>query len=189
MTFWVLGGSLYLLIRLLRLVSHIYTKYAQINLFKVVPFYGFARLGAFIAGLQIVAVYTISATAPTYLTANLATLSTGLIFLGLALCCFIWPLWGIHRLLVAEKHRQIGQNAERIETTLKELHRHIESSDFTGMDKIQQALASLEMERKILQGVSTWPWSPETLRGVLVTLLLPVTAWVIQKLLERFLTP
>jgi hypothetical protein len=41
--------------------------------------------------------------------------------------------------------------------------------------------------REIVGRLSTWPWQPETLRGMLATVGLPVAIWLIQLLLSRWL--
>jgi hypothetical protein len=43
------------------------------------------------------------------------------------------------------------------------------------------------VERDLIDGISTWPWEPGTLRGFASTLLLPIFVWLVTRLLERFI--
>jgi hypothetical protein len=45
------------------------------------------------------------------------------------------------------------------------------------------------MEHRTLEAVSTWPWQPETLRGILVAVLLPLLVWLLQRVLSRVFIP
>lgn len=58
---------------------------------------------------------------------------------------------------------------------------------FEGMDDLNRALASLVIEREALAKISTWPWRPETLRGLLTLVALPILLWFVTALLGRFL--
>ena len=45
----------------------------------------------------------------------------------------------------------------------------------------------LAEELRIIQGASTWPWSPTTLRAFLTAVLLPMFLWATQQVLSRTL--
>jgi hypothetical protein len=53
------------------------------------------------------------------------------------------------------------------------------------VDELRDAMTSLEIERSALTRIPTWPWQPETLRGLITALLLPVAVLLIQFVLQR----
>jgi hypothetical protein len=152
------------------------------------PLYAFSSVTALTA---------VSLTLPTYfwlgvnpgLLTDLATLAMTLPIAVLALVAFVWPLLGIHRLLVEEKERLLGEIALRSETAMVELLQRIDEGELEGMSDLSEAIASLETEQKALKAVSTWPWQPETVRSLITALLLPLGLWVAQYALQRLLGP
>jgi hypothetical protein len=183
-----LSGT-YFILRQQKLVNQIYTHHTTINLFRLIPLYGFARLGASTAvGVSIFA-YGYYASGSIGLQTTLPGLVTLLLSIPVVVVAFILPLLGIHRLLVKEKQRLLARNAERMEAAIAELHQQIDKKEITGIDALHKAIESLEREQKILQRISTWPWSPETLRGVLAAVFLPVAVWAIQQALQRLMGP
>jgi len=65
--------------------------------------------------------------------------------------------------------------------------RRVDATNLRDMDALNKAIASLEIERNLLNRIPTWPWQPESLRTVIVALLLPIFVWLAQQLLSRFL--
>jgi hypothetical protein len=64
----------------------------------------------------------------------------------------------------------------------------VDRRDWAGADRLHAALTALERGRTAIERVPTWPWRPETLRGLVAAVLLPAVIWLIQfglgKLLE-----
>ena len=110
-----------------------------------------------------------------------------MLFRSLALATFVLPLTGIHRLLAAEKKRMLSEQAARMREAIDDLHRRMDQHKLQGMDDLNKAMASLELEHTTLTRIPTWPWEPATLRGVIVALVLPILIWLIQFGLQRLL--
>jgi hypothetical protein len=70
---------------------------------------------------------------------------------------------------------------------LAELYRGIDRGSPRTSDRINSSLAALERGRAAIERVPTWPWRPETLRGLIAAILLPVAIWLIQFALQRVL--
>jgi hypothetical protein len=107
----------------------------------------------------------------------------------LALVTFAWPFVGVHQLLVREKERVLDAAGLRLEATVADLHRRIDSGQLEGMGDLNQAITCLEVERNLLEKAPTWPWRPETVRLLVTALLVPLLLWVGQYLLQRVLGP
>lgn len=157
-----------------------------IDLYFPEPMYAFSPLTAQLAFLLALVTYGWSITDPTTFT-NPVTLATTIAMVALALGVFAFPLWGAHRRLAAEKKSALAGNGARLKSTTAELHRRLDQAKITGMDDLHKALASLDLERAHLRRVPTWPWQPETLRGLVAALLLPIVIWLIQYILQRVL--
>ncbi len=81
--------------------------------------------------------------------------------LFLVLAVFIVPLVGVHRLLAREKERLVTENGAMMEATIGELHRRVTSGKLQAMDDMNNAMASLEIERARCRcGSPPGPWDP-----------------------------
>jgi hypothetical protein len=157
-----------------------------IDLYHPEPMYAFSPLAARLAFVLALVTYGWGMSDPTTFT-NLLSLATSIGMVALALAVFAFPLWGAHRKLAAEKKRALAGNGARLKSTAAELHRRLDQAEITGMDDLHKALASLDLERAHLSRVPTWPWQPETLRGLVAALALPIVIWLIQYGLGRLL--
>jgi hypothetical protein len=104
-----------------------------------------------------------------------------------AIVAFVAPLTGAHARLEAQKERLQDATEQRIRSLLDDLHRDVDTRDLARADAYNKSLATLLMERDILAKLPTWPWSTATLRGFFSTILLPLTLFVLQQVLSRFL--
>jgi hypothetical protein len=90
----------------------------------------------------------------------------------------------MHRRLQAEQSRLSGDVARRIETTIRQLYRHVDE-DRPGATELRDRMTALLATRDLVNRVSTWPWLPETPRWLLSALLVPIAIWGATRLLER----
>jgi hypothetical protein len=183
--FFVLG---YHTIRQLRNVSRLHTEARSINLLQPQPTYAFSRLTArtaigVVAFLYIDFLVNPPANAAVALP-YFAFTGGGLLLMGAA---FIVPLLGMHRRLASEKVRLETEASQAIETVYRELQRQAGSQSFKNVDDLDKALSSLLRMRDVIGRLSTWPWQPETLRGMLAAVVLPIAIWLIQFGLQRIL--
>jgi hypothetical protein len=74
-----------------------------------------------------------------------------------------------------------------METGVSELHRRMDHNEPTRMDDLNKALAAGEIEHASLARISTWPWPPGTLHGVVAAILIPLLVWAVQAVLQRYL--
>jgi hypothetical protein len=181
----VIGVMLYHAVHQLRVVRQIYDLATRIDLFKLRPMYAFSSISG-LTGVGIaVFSYLWFLLSPALLVPNLAFTA---IFTTIALLTFLLPLRGAHRMLVQEKERVLNENSERQRVVLAELHRRVDAGEMVEMDDLHKTMTGLELERTLLERISTWPWKPETPRAVIAALLFPVVVWLMQWVLERVLT-
>jgi hypothetical protein len=69
------------------------------------------------------------------------------------------------------------------------LHQRLNDGNPEEMDEVNKAIASLEIEQRVISGISTWPWQPETVRWLVTALVLPLVLWIIQYALQLIFNP
>ena len=102
------------------------------------------------------------------------------------LAVFVWPLLGIHRLLVNEKERLLEESSRRLEAAVVDLHQRVDSGELEGMMDLNMAIGAVEMEQTALSRIPTWPWQPETVRLLATALVLPLVLLLAQLVLQFF---
>lgn len=180
-------------IRQLRLVASVHRMAKHINLFQLAPVYSFSTLTSR-TGIAIILVLSAGYVFFSFASAQASAVVFSavdvvvMIFLFLvALACFALPLNSMHYRLSHEKTRVLSDVNRRIEAVINTIHEKLDKGEFHTMDQMEKALSNLITERKVLAEISTWPWRPETLRGFISTLALPVILYVITALLGRIL--
>jgi hypothetical protein len=187
------GGVFFVhIIRQLRLVNRIHQNATEISLFKMAPLYAFSALTVRTGiGIVMIVYYFVYLTYSLNIfgSTSLTAIDMGLfgIMLLVATASFILPLNGMHRRLVKEKNKLISETDLRFEATISKIHHLMDSDNFEKIGELNNALSSLVIERESLAKMSTWPWKPETLRGFLTSVALPVILWFITTYLGRFL--
>lgn len=187
-SWWFIAAFLYHTVHQLRTINLIYTKYTRVVLLRMRPLYALSSLTALTAAILAAITYGWIALNP-----NLSTepISWAIVLpiTVLALATFVWPLLGIHRLLVEEKGRLLDECSLRLEAAIAELHLRVDSRTLEGMDDLHKTIASLGIELDLLEGIPTWPWQPETVRLLITALALPLGLWFAQYVLQRVIGP
>lgn len=183
---WIFGALMYHTIHQLGLIDRILTHHTRINVFKMSPLYAFSQLTALTAVGVVGPPYLFGALNPgSFREAASLAMFVPILILGVAI--FVWPLLGVHRMLVAEKTRLLAEAAARFEATLALLHQRVDTGDLEDMDDLSKTIGSLESEQKALEGIPTWPWSPETVRLLMTAVAVPLGLWIVQLVLEQLL--
>jgi hypothetical protein len=179
------GLYAYHTIRQLRLVTELYDQRARIDLYNVAPLYSFSTLTAQTAiGMLLILSGAVLFT-PEGLTGWFVV--GAVLFGALAVLTFLLPLAGLHQRLAEVKEAELLENGRRWKASVAELYRGIDRGNPRISNRINNSLAALERGRSAIERVPTWPWRPETLRGLIAALLLPVVIWLIQFALQRVL--
>lgn len=190
----VLGAFIFHAIWQLRLMHRIYSDNTRVHLFDISPLYAFSRLTAHTAIGLVLLAYTEILVFPEGLRASLdfAGLSHyGLIIftIAIAMVTFIWPLFGVHRLLVEEKERRHADLAQRLDAAISELQRPLEAAQLGHLEvtRRKEALDTLVLAESEIVKIPTWPWRTGTLGGLATTILLPLLIWFITRLLGHLI--
>jgi hypothetical protein len=167
----------------LRLIGRLHRYVDRIDLLDQDPLHAFSGVTAMTGGILLAFVYVSLLTDPATLT-NLALIVPFAFVVPLAVACFVVPLYGINRRLVAEKSRRMTAANRRLEEALADLDRRADSRDLTEADAFNKHLSSLLAERDVIARTATWPWAPETVRGFATALILPVVLWLVFRFLD-----
>lgn len=187
LTWFVFGALFYHTYHQLRLINHTYTEHTRIDLDEYQPLFHFSRVSALTAVGLLLLPYGWYAAVPG-LISDAAGILFGALFPVFALISFLWPLVGVHNLLVAAKDHALAENARALQDARGQLYRRTAAGELSEASLLNDALTAIRAERNGLNEVPTWPWQPGTPRAVGAALLLPVAVWLIQWIIERLLT-
>jgi hypothetical protein len=79
--------------------------------------------------------------------------------------------------------------APAVRNGIAQVHAKLDASDLTNIDGLNKAMTSLTIEHDTLARIPTWPWQPETPRILFTAVMVPVVLWLLQRILERIMTP
>jgi len=178
---------LYRMIRQLREIHRLYRDHSEVRLTRVRPLYAFSRVTALSAIGLVININGWYLAQPGQAPNNPVFLMEGSFNIALALVVFAWPLWGAHRLLAEAKEEALIGTAQRREALLAKLHSEIDDGQLDRVQQLNQALIAISTVGTDQAKVSTWPWAPGTLRGLLGTVFLPIGLWLIQRVLGSLL--
>jgi hypothetical protein len=188
---WFLyGGLIYHTYHQLRVIDWLYTQKADIDPFHPEPLYALSETTSRTAVVILVTLYAFFLTTARGVAdpfSGTSYLLTNVFWMGLGVLAFIWPLLGAHELLVDAKISAIQANAQSYKVAAQELHASVQAQALDKIDVWRNALLGLDTERKYLDRLATWPWSPGAFRNVLVALVIPIAVWIVQFLLQRLL--
>jgi hypothetical protein len=187
-SWWFIAAFLYHTVHQLSTINVVYTQYTRVILLRMTPLYALSGLAALTAVTLAAITYGWIALNPG-LSEEPISWAIVVPITVLAIATFVWPLLGIHRLLVQEKGRLLDECSLRLEATIAELHQRVDDARLEGMVELNTTLASLEIELNLLEGVPTWPWQPETVRLLITALALPLGLWLAQFVLQRVMGP
>ena len=176
---FLFGVVIYHTIRQLRLVDSINSNHVQIKLFHLGPLQSFSRLTASTSLALVVFIYVWIVLNPELLTDPLL-FAIVVVFTILAVSIFVWPLWGIHRLMEIEKVSALHEIDLQFEAVFNKLNQHISDEDYDTIDRLNRTIASLEIQYQRINAIPTWPWKSETARLVLTAIALPIMLMIIQ---------
>jgi hypothetical protein len=184
-------GSFFVLafhtVRQLRRVSQLHAAARTINLLQPRPTYAFSRLTSRTAVGVLAFLYLDFLINPPTEGVVLPYFTFTGVAVVLMVAAFLLPLLGMHQRLTREKARLEAEVNHGVENAYQELQRLVRAKAYARVGDVEKALSSMLRMRDVIGRLSTWPWQPETLRGVLAAVGLPIALWLIQFGLSRLL--
>jgi hypothetical protein len=176
---FIVGVFLYHTIRQLRLVNAINARHIRVNLFHLRPLQAFSRLTALTAFGFLVFVYLWMIINPELL-ADPLLFGYVVAFTLAAVLVFVWPLWGAHKLIQTEKEKALHEIDRHFETVFSSFNQSIHEADYAATERLVGTVSSLDIQRKRISDIDTWPWSSDTARIALTAIALPLILMIIQ---------
>jgi len=187
---WAIGAAfsgliVYQLFRQLKIVRNLYSRVIRVDIFNPQPLYGFPKYTAIFG----VAIFFYAYLAPLILdpTAFASGLSYALtaMFGPFILLMFYLPLAGMHNRLLNEKETLRAEVGNRIRMILRDIHQAaFNEKDFANTNAMIAVHTVLLKEKDTIESLSTWPWRPGTLNGLLSAILLPVILSILRDVLS-----
>jgi hypothetical protein len=183
---FIAGTFIYHTVHQLGLVDRIFTKHAHIYLFNVKPLYAFSKLTALTTVGLVIGFYGWGFINPDLLT---DPISIGImIFISiLAMATFVWPLYGAHRLMEKEKEKLLIELDFRFESAFNMFNQRFDNNDFSGIERVNGIISSLESQHKKIGDIPTWPWRPDMVRFTLTAIAIPLILMILQFFVEQTL--
>jgi hypothetical protein len=173
----------------LRVVSEVHRDKVEVELYRLQPLYAFssltswtgiALLAATVYGLAVIEL-TQTGTGWGLSTVDQATIA---VVISVSIASFILPLLGLHGRIVAARQLELAAAFDTLELAIANVRDSIrtEGADHTqAKSGVEAAVASIAA----IRAISTWPWRPETLRGFVSAIALPIVIWLIQNAVLR----
>jgi len=173
----------------LRVVDRVHRSAVRVDLSHLAPLYAFstftARTGIALLAITVGSLALLNvATGGTLVLAPSDYAVTAALF-GVSIACFIYPLLGLHGRIADEKDRRVAEASAALGAVLAEVQRRISARDVEGAGRLNDSVAAANAALLAVSRVSTWPWHPETLRGFVSAVMLPIGLGVLFEMLRR----
>jgi hypothetical protein len=179
----VMGIFMYHTYVQLRVVGAVNSKHVRVNLFNLGPLRAFSRLTAVTAVGLVFGVYGWMAINPDLLVTLSAILSIVSITI-LSTLVFVLPLYGVHTLMVKAKEKELHDIDLRFESVFSKFNKGLAEDDDAAVERHSGKIASLEIQRRRVEAIPTWPWRPETGRIALTMIAIPLIMTVIRFIID-----
>lgn len=183
-TVYLYGPFIYHTFRQLRLVNDINSNHIRINLFNLKPLHSFSRLTASTAVGLVFGIYGWMLINPE-LMADPVSIGYTAMFTILAVTVFVWPLYGVHGLMVEAKERQLREIDLGFEAAFSKFNVGVRDDDYSAMERLNGTIASLEIQHNRIAAIPTWSWRPETARFAFSAIALPLVLAILRFLVEK----
>jgi hypothetical protein len=190
---WVIGSAfiiltIYQLIRQLNIIRNLYTRVAKVDIFNPQLLYGFPRYTATFGVAMFFYIYLAPMILDPTAFASNASFAAPVMLVPLILAMFYLPLAGMHNRLLNEKEALRAEVGGRIRTILRDIHRAaFDKKDFENTNSMIAVHSVLLKEKETIEDLSTWPWRPSTLNGLLSAILLPIVLTILRDVISGWL--
>lgn len=180
---FLFGVFIYHTVRQLRMVHDILVHHVRVSLFDMGPLKSFSRLTATTAVGLVVGVYGWVLINPDLL-ADPGILGFALVITLLALAVFAWPLYGVHRRMVAAKEQALYEIDQRFEALFERFNQQVDRGEHAALAELNGTIASLDVQRSRVLQIPTWPWQSETAQFAVTAIALPLVLAILRFFIE-----
>lgn len=177
------------LLHQVRVIDEMHREAVRVDLARLEPLYGFSSYVAR-AAITLIVVSIGGLTALAAFLGSFFEFATSdyILFgslLGVTVIAFVVPTRGLHDRISDEKDARLGDAHADAAAVRAELARRIAAGDYEGAGRLNDAISATDATAVSISRISTWPWRPETLRGFVSAVLLPIALWFVVTFLGR----
>ena len=155
----------------------------EVNIFNTTPLYALSRYASqSTLTLLLVNYAMILISLPEFLLSPYGFSVLMLVFAPI-LIIFFAPLSSVNRRMRQEKDRLLAELGDDLNDGVARVLRAVRREKYAEINKLRSTISTLKEGWEIVRKISTWPWEPETLRNLLLPLLIPVIAFLVQRYL------
>jgi len=180
-------GSLILLIlvRSIRqgiLIRRLYAS-VDVNIFNPTPIYSLSRFASQSNVVTLFIVYALtlinSSGIELLFDRNFLVIQT--IMIGSVIFLFFVQLTSINKRMRSEKDRLLSEIGLNLDAVYKKINTSVRRERYAPVNELRASASALKEGWELVKRIPTWPWEPETLRNVLLPLLIPVVVYLLQR--------
>jgi hypothetical protein len=184
--FGFVGAMIFYSVRQLLLIKRLYTQAERLTIFHPDQTYAFSTISAATALAWAALIYVTIVTFPQLLGNPIYTSTTAILALTI-FASVASLLIGVNRRLVKEKNALRRAINMDLQAAFDRLHKLFASGKLDGVESLRHVISGMKDELELVNSLSTWPWQPGTIAGVLSALLLPAIVVLIQEVTLRLL--
>jgi hypothetical protein len=159
----------------------------EVNIFNPAPLYALSRYASQSSLALLLLNYTlILLSLPAFLFTTDGYIESA-VFIISALTLFFAPFGSIYRRMREEKDRLLSELGENLNVGVGRVLRDVRRENYSDLNKKRNSISTLKDSWEIVRKISTWPWEPESVRNLLLPLLIPVIAFLVQRYLGSLL--
>lgn len=181
-------GFVLRLIRFILQIRRFYADLSDLSLYNLASIYELPNVAAQ-AGLVLFVLWYVNLpfTTNEFNASNPLIILT-IVFISLVpLAAFGIPFGALNRRLVREKKEEINQVSLQIKAAFDKVDSDFEAGKLNNMENMEAVISNLMSKSKFLEAIPTWPWRQGTFRLTITAVLLPISVWLIQQLLDRLI--
>ncbi|HEX9796095.1 MAG TPA: hypothetical protein VGA52_03815 [Anaerolineales bacterium] len=182
--YFVVGALIFHSTTLLTKISNLYQFGARLTVLYPERTYAFSTVSSAVALSWGVLIYSSIALLPELITNPVYSLVTAALVAVIAGTVLSW-LFRVNRQLSKEKLALRQEVIRKLQSAYESVDREFESGNLESMAALRGLVQTLQDRLAFINELSTWPWRPGTVAGVVSALLLPAVIVLIQEITRR----
>lgn len=81
----------------------------------------------------------------------------------------------------SEKDKVLSEIGQNLDSVNKKINAVVKRGRYSEVNSLRNSALALKENWDLVKRIPVWPWEPETLRNVLLPLLLPVIVYLLQR--------
>lgn len=181
----LVGWAIYASLVYAGLITKLHQQPLKLDIFNPIPLEPVARYGlglslAFVGGITLSMLFAPSRK----FLLSIEFISVYVVLILVSVLVFFLTLINTHNVMAEAKRRELTLVRERISRAYQKLRQQTDEDQLQNMEALSDSITAwLAYEKRIVQAPE-WPYTTDILRNLVMSILLPVAAWVTQIVVE-----